>query len=130
VLFGSGFSSGAALAALGLVPTLPLAVAAAVLVGASDAVFMALAYTLAQRMTEDRMRARISSSQIVITAGSMSLLSMGWGAVVAPWGPGLALIVPGVAFVVVVAGFLRALRTFDVGVARPAAPELRPEGLL
>lgn len=131
VLFGSGFLSGAALAALGLVPTLPAAIAAGVAVGAGDAVFMALAYTLAQRMTGEHMRARISSSQIVITAGSMSLLSMGWGALVDPWGPALALIVPGAAFVVVVAGFLRTFRIFDVGPARPtSAAEIQTDSAL
>jgi MFS family permease len=112
VLIAAGVLSGAMLAALGMVTALPLAVAAAVGVGAADSVFMALAYTLAQRMTGEHMRARISSSQIVITAGSMSLLSMGWGALVAPWGPALVLVVPGVAFVAVVAGFLPVMGRF------------------
>ena len=119
VLVTAGVGSGGMLAALGLATVMPLAVAASIGVGASDSVFMAVAYALTQRMTGEHMRARISSSQIVITAGSMSLLSMGWGALVEPWGPALVLIIPGVAFIAAVAAFLPSLARLSAAVEAP-----------
>lgn len=114
VLFVTGFLSGAMLALLGVVPTLTLAIPIAAGVGASEATFMAVVYMLSQTMAADHMRGRVSSSQLVITAGSMSILSMGWGALEGPWGPGLTLVVPGVAFVIAVLAFLPCGRGFDV----------------
>ncbi|MBO0743384.1 MAG: MFS transporter [Candidatus Dormibacteraeota bacterium] len=123
VLFVTGFSSGATLALLGVVPSLGLAVPIAAAVGASESTFMAVVYMLSQTMAEDHMRGRVSSSQLVITAGSMSILSMGWGALEGPWGPGLTLVVPGVAFVLAVLGFLPCVTRFDVrGVMTAGAP--------
>lgn len=123
VLFVTGFGSGATLALLGVVPTLALAVPIAAAVGASESTFMAVVYMLSQTMAEDHMRGRVSSSQLVITAGSMSILSMGWGALEGPWGPGLTLVVPGVAFVVAVVAFLPCVTRFDVrGVVTAGAP--------
>lgn len=114
VLFVAGFLSGATLALLGVVPTLALAVPIAAGVGASEATFMAVVYMLSQTMAADHMRGRVSSSQLVITAGSMSVLSMGWGALEGPWGPGLTLVVPGLAFVLAVLAFIPCVTRFDV----------------
>ncbi|MFZ0214442.1 MAG: MFS transporter [Candidatus Dormiibacterota bacterium] len=114
VLFVAGLGSGALLASLGLVHSLGLAVLCSAGVGASDAVFMAVVYVLSQTLTADDMRGRVASSQLVITAGSMSILSMGWGALEGPWGPGLTMLIPGVAFVVAVLGFLPCVGRFDV----------------
>ncbi|MGH7912913.1 MAG: hypothetical protein ACREOV_14440, partial [Candidatus Dormibacteraceae bacterium] len=99
---------------LGAVQSLTAAVVVAAGVGASEATFMAVVYALTQTITDDHMRGRVASSQLVITAGSMSVLSMGWGALEGPWGPGLTLLVPGVAFVVAVLAFLPCATRFDV----------------
>jgi MFS family permease len=114
LLFVSGFLSGALLACLGLVRTLGLAVLCSAGVGAFEAVFMAVVYMLSQTMTTDGMRGRVASSQLVITAGAMSVLSMGWGALEGPWGPGLTMLVPGLVFAAAVLGFLPFGPRFDV----------------
>ena len=120
VLFGSGLLSGALLAALGIVTSLPLASALAFGTGAAQAVFMAVFLALSQTLTAEQMRGRVSSAQIVVTAGSMSLLSMGWGMLAGPWGPALTMLFPGLAFAAVVLCFLPYAGRFDVRAAAPA----------
>lgn len=120
VLFGSGLLSGALLAALGIATSLPVAGVLAFGTGAAQAVFMAVFLALSQTLTAEPMRGRVSSAQVVITAGSMSLLSMGWGMLAGPWGPALTMLVPGLAFAAVVVGFLPSAARFDVRGAEPA----------
>lgn len=106
-LFASGVLSGLSLVSLGFTTSFPLAVASAVIAGASQAVFMALIYALTQSIAIDSMRGRVASTQLLLTAGSMGVASFIWGtASAADVSVALLLTAPGLTFVVIVALYM------------------------
>lgn len=114
VLLASGILSGVTLAGLGAASTVPAAIVAAGLSGAAQAVFMAASYTAIQTLTVNRFRGRVASVTSMITAGSMGVLGMAWGAAADATSESLVLVMLGGAFVVVVGVFYAtfpALRT-------------------
>lgn len=113
-LFFTGIASGLALVELGITHSYPLAVASAVLAGASQSVFMALIYALTQSITDDNMRGRVASFQLLLTAGTMGIASFLWGALSAPVGVALLLTVPGLLFVLVTFVYLRFMGTLRI----------------
>lgn len=96
----TGVPSGAALVGLAMAHSTIVAAVAAAVAGASQAAFMAVIYALSQTLAPTRLRARVASIQGALTAGSMSLVALAWGALAAAGGPALALALPAAAFVV------------------------------
>ncbi len=105
-LFLAGVLSGLALVQLGFTYNFALALASAVVAGASQAVFMALIYALTQSVTADNMRGRVASTQLLLTAGSMGIASFIWGAATTRVGIGILLTGPGLLFVVIVLAYM------------------------
>lgn len=105
VLVGTAVASGLSLVVLA-VPTPLGAQAGAILAGASQAAFMAAAYTVTQQLARVDMRGRVAAVSNIINSAGMSFISMLWGAIAAPFGAPAVLVATGLAFVLVTAGFL------------------------
>jgi MFS family permease len=107
ILYGvTTILSGVTLVILGSVHTTAAAIAAALAVGASQALFMTLSLSFIQERVEDAARGRASSVYTFISAGVMSVANWGYGALVAIFAPGLLLAVGGALFSVAASGFL------------------------
>lgn len=102
----TGVLSGLTMVWLGLAAPLGAALAGAVAVGASQAVFMAVLYSVVQNLTAEPLRARVASFSNVLTAGTMSILSLAWGALALVIAPGLVMTATGLLFVLLVVVFV------------------------
>jgi predicted MFS family arabinose efflux permease len=107
VLYGmTTILSGVTLAILGSVHTTVAALAAALAVGASQALFMTLSLSFIQERVEDAARGRTSSVYTFISAGMMSVANWGYGTLAAIFAPGLLLALGGALFSVAATGIL------------------------
>ena len=77
---GTGVLSGAAMLWLAVASDPVMAVAAAVGVGAAQAVFMALSATFIQEVVSDALRGRVMSLYVLLAAGTMATMIFGNGA--------------------------------------------------
>ena len=77
---GTGVLSGAAMLWLAVASGPVTAVAAAVVVGAAQAVFMALSATFIQEVVSDALRGRVMSLYVLLAAGTMATMIFGNGA--------------------------------------------------
>ena len=77
---GTGVLSGAAMLWLAVASGPVTAVAAAVVVGAAQAVFMALSTTFIQEVVSDALRGRVMSLYVLLAAGTMATMIFGNGA--------------------------------------------------
>ena len=77
---GTGVLSGAAMLWLAVASGPVTAVAAAVMVGAAQAVFMALSATFIQEVVSDALRGRVMSLYVLLAAGTMATMIFGNGA--------------------------------------------------
>ena len=75
----SGIGSGLSIALLGVASGPNAVLLAAVLAGISQASYMALSATLVQSVVADRFRARVMSLYIMVAAGHMAILNLGFG---------------------------------------------------
>ncbi len=75
----SGIGSGLSIVLLGVASGPNAVLPAAVLAGISQASYMALSATLVQSVVADRFRARVMSVYIMIAAGHMAILNLGFG---------------------------------------------------
>jgi len=75
----SGIGSGLSIFLLGVASGPNAVLPAAVLAGISQASYMALSATLVQSVVADRFRARVMSMYIMIAAGHMAILNLGFG---------------------------------------------------
>jgi MFS family permease len=99
----SGLASGATLVAFGLMRSEAPALAAAVTVGASQAMFMAITGAAVQERCADAFRGRVSSVYTLLTMGSMALFTWAYGALGVVVDPGVIMVSAGSAFVLAVA---------------------------
>lgn len=107
ILYGATtILSGVTLAILGSTHAVGAAIAAALAVGASQALFMTLSLSFIQERVEDAARGRVSSIYTFISAGVMSVANWGYGALAVIFAPGLLLGAGGALFSVLGAGFL------------------------
>lgn len=106
LLIVSAAFSGVGLILLGLAPGPATALAGAFVAGAAQSVFMADAYTVTQTLATDVMRGRVASVSNILTGGSMSLVSLLWGALAEAFSPTLVLAVIGSTYVLATAAFL------------------------
>ena len=79
----------------------PLAVAASVGMGASQATFMALTFTYVQSVAPDRLRGRISSLYTLHAGGIMAFTNLGYGFMADGLSAPPILVVTGLIFIVV-----------------------------
>lgn len=100
----SGLGSGAAMLVLGTATTPAAAVIGAGLAGLTQASYMTMSATLVQKVVDDSFRARVMSLYIMIAAGHMAFMNLGFGRVAEVVDVRLLLIVPGIAWMVVFAG--------------------------
>ncbi len=91
--------------ALGLAPSLPLAVAAAALAGAAQATFMALSIVLVQAVLPDELRGRVISLYVMMAAGVMAVMILANGAAADVVSVRVLLIGPAVVYVVLLLGW-------------------------
>ena len=99
VLLLSGILSGIAPVALAASPNLPLALLAAVGIGASQATFMASFATIVQSIVPDAIRGRVTGINNLHIGGLMAIFNLVNGFLADLFGAPILLIVPGLAFV-------------------------------
>lgn len=104
----TGAGSGLAMVVLGLATTPAVAVLGAVLAGATQAAYMALSATFVQQIVPDSLRARVMSIYMMLAAGHMAFVALGFGWLADSIGPRVLLWAPGLVWmaVFVAAGFL------------------------
>lgn len=103
LLFGAGLGSGIAPVLLALSPGLGAAAVAATLMGASQALFMAVVAILLQQVVPDGIRGRVMSLYLMSAGGVMALANLAFGSLADLLGAPTLLLVPGVAFAAVLA---------------------------
>jgi MFS family permease len=100
-LIWTGLFSGLSLTMLALSPNVPIAVLAAIGIGASQSTFMALTNTNVQILVPDRLRGRVSSLYTLHTGGSMAFANLGYGFLADGYSAPPILLVTGVLFIVI-----------------------------
>ncbi len=75
----TGVGSGLAMVAMGMASTPTAAVLAAVLAGGTQATYMAISQTLVQQVVPDRLRGRVLSIFVMLAAGHMAFVNLGFG---------------------------------------------------
>lgn len=99
--FSVGVGSGAAMVVLGAATTPGVVLIGAALAGFTQASYMTMSAALVQSVVADDFRARVMSFYIMIAAGHMALLNLGFGRLADVVDVRLLLIVPGIAWTVV-----------------------------
>ena len=94
VLMLSGLGSGIALLIMGFTNGSTLAVIAGFIAGCTQAPFMALSATFVQEIVPDKFRGRVMAFYLMVAAGFMALMNLGFGFVADSFGERLMLIVP------------------------------------
>ena len=102
LFLASALVSGLAPAALGLVTGWGPVLLTAALVGASQAMFLALTAVFLQTLTPDRYRGRVLSLNLTAGLGSMAFGNLGFGFVSDVWDGDLLLVMSGAGFVALV----------------------------
>jgi len=105
----TGVVSGLAIVLLGMATSRNLVLLASVLAGLSQAGYMALSATLVQGVVADKFRGRVMSFYIMIAAGHMAILNLGFGQVAEVVDVRVLLVVPGLLWVVLFLGFVLTL---------------------
>lgn len=101
-----GFGSGAAMVLMGTATSPSLVVGAAILAGFTQASYMTMSAALIQNVVTDEFRGRVMSLYIMIAAGHMAILNLGFGRLAEVIDVRLLLVVPGLVWMVVLAGAL------------------------
>lgn len=104
--------SGGSLSLLGVMVNHALVMAAIVLVGASQAMFMTLSLGYIQQLTSPYMRGRVTSFYSVLAGGFMSLANLGYGALSTVLPPHLIMLIIGLLFIVTVVAYGALSRQF------------------
>lgn len=105
----SGIASGLSIVLLGVATDTSLLMPAAVLAGISQAGYMALSATLVQDVVADKFRGRVMSLYIMIAAGHMAILNLGFGQFAEVVDVRVLLVVPGLIWVALFLGFVLTL---------------------
>ena len=99
VFAATGFGSGLAMIILGLAQTPAAAVIGAALAGGTQATYMAISATLIQTIVPDRLRGRVMSLYLMLAAGHMAFMNLGFGFFADGTGVRVLLVGPGVVWV-------------------------------
>jgi MFS family permease len=127
LFLATGVASGLAPILMSRSEGVPVAAVSAALMGASQAMFMALSAVLLQEVVPDAVRGRVMSLYLMSAGGLMAVANLAFGTLADYWGAPILFSAPGVAFVVIVAGSVLAgphLRR----VYRTGAMQARPAG--
>lgn len=123
LLFGGVLVFGAATLVFGLSTSLPLSLAALVVLGASDLLSVVIRHSLVQMRTPDAMRGRVSAVHSLFTGTSNHLGEFESGLLAAVFGTVAAVLAGGLGTIAVALLWMRwfpELRGFDLRVADPA----------
>ena len=96
-----GLGSGLSMIVLGVAQTPAMAVVGAALAGGTQATYMAMSATFIQSVIPDRLRGRVMSLYIMLAAGHMAFMNLGFGLIADSVGERVLLIWPGVLWVAV-----------------------------
>ena len=94
-----GLGSGLAMIVLGLAQTPAVAVLGAALAGGTQATYMAMSATFIQTVIPDRLRGRVMSLYLMLAAGHMAFMNLGFGLIADSVGERVLLVGPGVIWV-------------------------------
>ena len=97
----TGLGSGLAMIILGLAQTPVVAVIGAGMAGATQATYMAISATLVQSIIPDHLRGRVMSLYLMLAAGHMAFMNLGFGFFADGAGVRVLLVGPGVIWVTV-----------------------------
>ena len=97
----TGVGSGLAMLALGSASTPAMAVLGVVLAGGTQATYMAVSATLIQSVVSDELRGRTMSICLMLAAGHMAFMNLGFGFLADTVGVRPLLVVPGLLWVAV-----------------------------
>lgn len=129
VFLATGLASGITGILMGLSGTVPTAVGAAFLMGATQVPFMALSAVLLQEVVPNEVRGRVMSFYLMSAGGIMAFANLGFGSLADLLDVWILFFIPGVAFTLIMlltmvgGGHLRRVyRTGTVGLPMAAAP--------
>ncbi|MCS5682205.1 MAG: MFS transporter [Actinomycetota bacterium] len=105
----SGVGSGLSIMLLGIATGPNVVLPAAVLAGLTQASYMALSATLVQGVVADQFRARVMSLYIMIAAGHMAILNLGFGQLAEILEVRVLLVAPGLLWIVLFLVFIAIL---------------------
>jgi MFS family permease len=105
----AGFGSGGAMVVLGLGVTPQTVVVGAFLAGATQAAYMSISQVFVLGITPDRYRGRVMATFIMVAAGHMAFVNLGFGATADILGVRPLLIVPGLVWTAVFLGAFLAI---------------------
>ena len=97
----SSLGSGLAIASLGLAQSAAMVVAAAVFAGMAQGAWMALSAALLQRVVPDEYRGRVMALYVLVAAGFMAFVNLGFGRAADSIDLRLLLVVPGIVWIAV-----------------------------
>jgi MFS family permease len=100
-----GVGSGLAMVVIGFATTPVMAVTGGMLAGGTRASYMALSATFVQRIVPDELRGRVMALYVMLAAGHMAFVNLGFGLLADGIGVRVLLIVPGLIWI---AAFLAA----------------------
>ena len=100
VFLAVGLGSGAAMIVLGTATTRPAVLLGAALAGLTQASYMTMSAALVQKVVSDDFRARVMSFYIMIAAGHMAFMNLGFGRLADVVDVRILLVGPGVAWMV------------------------------
>ncbi len=106
IFFVTGALSGASMLLLAIADSLPTALAGAAAMGATQAIFMAIAGATVQSLAPDGMRGRITGFSHIIIGGTMAVLNLGNGFAADAIGVSNVLLIMGVGFTAIVVASL------------------------
>ena len=101
-----GLASGLSPVLMGLSMALPVAIGSSLLMGSSQAMFMALSAIFLQEVIPDAVRGRVMSLYLMAAGGIMAMANLAFGALADRWGAAVLFWAPGAAFVAIVAATL------------------------
>jgi MFS family permease len=99
LLFATALVSGLSPLAMSVSHQMESAVVSSVLMGSSQAMFMALSAVLLQEVVPDAIRGRVMSLYLMAAGGIMAIMNLGFGALADHLGTPVLFAVPGLAFV-------------------------------
>ncbi|MEL7207016.1 MAG: MFS transporter, partial [Actinomycetota bacterium] len=122
------FGSGLAMVIMGTATTPVAVVAGAVLAGLTQASYMTMSAALIQKIVSDEFRGRVMSLYIMIAAGHMAILNLGFGRAADDIDVRLLLVVPGLAWIGVLVASLAVVPELRWLVARGRFVSMRIAG--
>lgn len=135
LLLATGVASGLSPILMSASMVMSMATFSAILMGSSQAMFMAVTAVLLQQVIPDEVRGRVMSLYLMSAGGIMAFANLGFGSLADATGAPVLFLVPAVVFLVIVAfsagiaGHLRTIyRTGMPAAAQPVATPAVPAG--